>query len=76
MTPLQRTRKATKQTLEFVAAAVDSDTGNISRIERGIQTPSASLAEKLAKHFGPPLTDIQILCPEQFADKGTVAPAQ
>lgn len=76
MTPLQRTRKASKQTLEFVAAAVDSDTGNISRIERGIQTPSTALAKKLAKHFGPPLTEAQILCPELFADKGTVASAQ
>lgn len=76
MTPLQRARKAAKQTLEFVAAAVDSDSGNISRIERGAQTPSMALTKKLAEHFGPPLTEAQILCPEQFGDKGTVAPAQ
>lgn len=75
MTPLQRARKSTKQTLEFVAAAVDSDTGNISRIERGIQTPSMALTKKLVKHFGPPLSDVQILCPEKFSDKATVAPA-
>lgn len=76
MTPLQRARKAAGQTIETVAAAVNSDTGNISRIERGIQTPSMALTKKLIKHFGPPLSDAQILCPEQFADKGTVAPAQ
>lgn len=76
MTPLQRARKAAKQTLEFVAAAVDSDTGNLSRIERGVQAPSASLAKKLAEHFGPPLTDAHVLCPDLFADKGTVAPVQ
>lgn len=75
MTPLQSARKSAKQTLEFVAAAVGSDTGNISRIERGIQTPSTALTKKLLNHFGS-ITDVQILCPDQFVDKDTVAPAQ
>lgn len=75
MTPLKAARKRAGQTLEVVASAVGTDTGNLSRIERGDQTPSASLAEKLAKHFGSPLTSAQVTCPALFADEASVTDA-
>lgn len=54
--------------LEQVASATGTDTGNLSRIERGFQTPSQALAKKLADYFGPPITEIHIFLPEKFAD--------
>ena len=65
-TPLKAMRKARNQTLEAVAAAVGTDAGNLSRIENSKQKASPELAEKLAKHFGYAITEIQILYPERF----------
>lgn len=62
-TPLRAIRKAKKQTLDTVAAATGTDAGNLSRIERGIQTPSSRLAKAIAKHFGSEITEAQIMCP-------------
>lgn len=66
--PLRALRKSRHLSLEQVAAATGTDTGNLSRIERGAQTPSKALAKKLADYFGPPLTEIHIFFPEKFAD--------
>lgn len=67
MTPLKSARKRAGKTLEIVSAAVGSDTGNLSRIERGLQVPSKDLTEKLVNYFGGEITETQIIYPERFA---------
>ena len=63
---LKKLRKQRKETVYDVAAATGTNAGNISRIENGLQKPSPGLAEKLAKHFGYAITEIQLLYPERF----------
>lgn len=74
--PLKQARLKREQTLQFVADAVGIDTGNLSRIERGIQVPSKELTEKLARHFDNEVTETQIIYPERFAVEANVAPGQ
>lgn len=74
--PLKQIRQKTNKTLQEVSAAVGSDTGNLSRIERGIQVPSKDLTEKLVKYFDNKITEIEILYPERFSVEANVAPAQ
>lgn len=50
-------------TLEQVSAAVGIDTGNLSRIERGAQVPSAARTARLAKFFAGAVTETQIIYP-------------
>jgi transcriptional regulator with XRE-family HTH domain len=66
-TPLRTLRLQRGQTLMEVGRAVGIDHGNLSRIETGKQQASPALAERLAKHFGYAITEIQILYPERFA---------
>ncbi|MDR0703200.1 MAG: helix-turn-helix domain-containing protein [Azoarcus sp.] len=66
--PLKNARLRHGQTLQSVAAAVGTDTGNLSRIERGRQVPSKDLAERLSQHFGGEVTETEIIWPERFAD--------
>ena len=67
-TPLRKIRKARGLTLAKLAELTGSDAGNISRIERGIQTPSKELAEKLASVFSQNvITEIEIIFPERFS---------
>lgn len=67
ITPLRRARKARNLTLSDVCSRIPRlDTGNLSRIERGEQRPSAETAEALAKFFDNEVTEIQILYPERF----------
>ncbi len=65
---LEKLRKQRNQTLAEVAQAVGCDAAHLSRVERGIFRPSPKLAERLAKHFGYAITEIEILYPERFAD--------
>ena len=65
--PLKQARLKHEKTLQEVADAVGTDTGNLSRIERGQQVPSKELTEKLAKYFGGEITELQIIYPERFA---------
>lgn len=66
-TPLKKARMTKKLTLEQVAEAVGSDSGNISRIERGKQNPSKEMVTKLVALFADEgLTELQILFPERF----------
>lgn len=65
ITPLRQARKRRGLTIQHVSNAVGIDTGNLSRIERGIQVPSKQLAEKLARFFGD-LNELQIIYPERF----------
>jgi transcriptional regulator with XRE-family HTH domain len=64
---LRQARERAGQTIVEVCKAVSVDPGNLSRVENGKQKPSTELAEKLAKHFGEPLTEMQILYPERFS---------
>lgn len=49
--PLRSARKQRGMTLQEAAALVDTDIGNLSRIERG-QLPSPKLAIRLSSAFG------------------------
>jgi len=78
MTPLKRARLEKKWTLADVSARLVQigdaiDSGNLSRIERGVQRASATLAESLSKVFGGEITEIHILYPERFPDSGEEA---
>lgn len=65
--PLKQVRLKHEKTLQEVSAAVESDTGNLSRIERGLQVPSKDMTERLVKYFGGEITETQIIYPERFA---------
>lgn len=67
MTPLKKVRIKNEETLQDVAKVVGVDTGNLSRIERGLQVPSKDLAAKLASHFNHEVTEMHILFPERFS---------
>lgn len=64
--PLKQERLKRDKTLQEVANAVGIDTGNLSRIERGLQVPSKDLTEKLAKFFDNKVTETEIIYPERF----------
>lgn len=65
MTPLRKARRIKGDTLLEVAAAVGSDVGNLSRIERAAQRCNTPLAERLARYFGT-VSEIEILYPERY----------
>lgn len=78
MTPLKRARIARKWTLADVSARLallgdPIDSGNLSRVERGVQRASTPLAENLSKVFDGEITEIHILYPERFRDSGEQA---
>ena len=66
MSPLKTLREKRGESLHAVASAVGTDAGNLSRIDNGKQHASLALAEKLVKHFGYAINEIQILYPERF----------
>lgn len=70
MTPLKAIRRKRNLTLVEVATAVETDSGNLSRIENAKQTASPDLAERLSKYFGCAITEVQILYPERFMQEG------
>lgn len=68
-TPLKRLRLARGKTLKAVADGVNSDPGNISRIERGKQC-SPALAAKLVAFFGADaISELEILYPQRYPTK-------
>ena len=67
--PLKAVRTRRGQTLDQVSQSVGTDSGNLSRIENGKQKASPDLAERLARHFGGEITELQILYPERFSSK-------
>ncbi|MBB1617129.1 transcriptional regulator [Pseudomonas sp. UMC65] len=85
MTPLKLARTQRRWTLKDVSARLAQlggqvDTGNLSRIERGEQRASVSLAESLCRVFNTELaddqkelTEIHILYPERFKGSAEVA---
>lgn len=70
ITPLRKARINANLTIVEVASAVKCDPGNLSRMERGIQRPTAEMAEKLAQLFKPELSELQVLYPERFIEQG------
>ena len=73
--PLKQARLRRNATLTEVSEAVNTNRGNLSRIENGLQKARPKLAEKLATYFGHEITEIQILYPERYspADAGADA---
>ncbi|MCG8004674.1 MAG: helix-turn-helix transcriptional regulator [Candidatus Thiodiazotropha lotti] len=51
-------RKRRKLTLEQMGECWDTDPGNLSRVERGLQRPSISLAERISEDTGLSLDEI------------------
>ena len=74
--PLKQVRLKRGKTIQEVADAVGIDTGNLSRIERGLQVPSKSLTEKLARFFDNDVTETQIIYPERFAQQNEPTAAE
>lgn len=68
--PLRKARERRNLTLQDIAAAVGSDVGNMSRIERGVQTPSAELAEKICAIFQGEINELQLIYPQRYLDLG------
>jgi transcriptional regulator with XRE-family HTH domain len=66
ISPLRAIREKRGLSLKTVADAVATDPGNLSRVERGEQTPSKELAEELCKYFDYALTEIEIFYPERY----------
>ena len=66
MTPLKKIRLERRQSAQSIARALGVDPATISRVERGLARCSPDLAERLAKHFGGAITELQILYPERF----------
>jgi transcriptional regulator with XRE-family HTH domain len=66
ISPLKAARQKRERTLHEVAAAVGTDTGNLSRIERGLQVPNKELTDALVRYYGGEVTEIQIMWPEKF----------
>jgi transcriptional regulator with XRE-family HTH domain len=50
----------------MLAAQVGVDNSSLSRIERGLQSPSADLAERLVKAFKGGITEVEILYPHRY----------
>ena len=65
-TPLKQTRLRRHGTLAEVATAVETNPGNLSRIETAKQKASPKRAEKLARYYGHEVTEMQILYPERY----------
>lgn len=59
-TLLRAERKARGLSVRAVAAAIDVDPSNLSRIELGSQTPTKTIARKLFAYYGGavPIADI------------------
>jgi len=74
MTPLRKARKAKGWSLAELCARLaaigeQADTGNLSRIERGVQRPSAQMAENIVRVIGrKSLTEIHVIYPERFME--------
>jgi transcriptional regulator with XRE-family HTH domain len=74
--PLRQARRLMKKTSIEVCRelkdkyGVSVDTGNLSRYERGKQSPSSETAAVLAAYYSKTgLTELHILYPERYADQ-------
>lgn len=67
-TPLGKLLRAVGLTTTDVSSVIGLNTGNISRLENGINRPSPETAEKLSAFFRGALTEIHLIYPERFPD--------
>ncbi|MFS1563798.1 MAG: helix-turn-helix domain-containing protein [Candidatus Arsenophonus phytopathogenicus] len=65
-TPLRKIRIENELTIVQVVTAINCDAGNLSRLERGTQSASLELAEKLSRFYEGKISEIQILYPQRF----------
>ena len=65
-TPLRQARKSAGYSLAYVEQSTGIDRAALSRIERGLQGATPSVAEKLALFFGHRVTEMQILYPQRY----------
>lgn len=65
-TPLRKIKIENELTIVQVANTINCDAGNLSRLERGTQSASLELAEKLARFYKGKISEIQILYPQRF----------
>jgi len=63
---LREMRKLEGTTLSEVSEAIQLHPANLSRIERGLQTPSTELAERLSQYYDGKINEMQILYPERY----------
>ena len=69
--PIRCLRRERKLTLEQVAIVVGTDTGNLSRIERGQQVCGPELAERIARFYRVPET--MVLYPDRYMRQESAA---
>lgn len=69
-TPLKRLREERGESVRHVAAAIGTSPSNLSRIENAEHRSSPEIAERLARHFGHAITELQILYPERYMTRG------
>lgn len=65
-THLRKLRTEKGITISELAAAVQIDVGNLSRIERGIQLTSLENAKRIVDYFNGAITEMEILYPNKF----------
>jgi len=66
--PLRQAREKRGMTLNALAKKVGSDVGNLSRIERGVQTPNVQLAERICREFNGDVSELQLIYPSRYAE--------
>ncbi|WMY72763.1 helix-turn-helix transcriptional regulator [Buttiauxella selenatireducens] len=64
--PLRILRKSQGHTLSQVAAVIEIDPANLSRIERGQQIASLEVAEKLVDFYSGLINELQIFYPQRY----------
>ncbi|BDM64570.1 hypothetical protein NFHSH190041_20220 [Shewanella sp. NFH-SH190041] len=67
MNTLRQLRRSKNLSAIEVARAIQSDVGNVSRIERGKQHPTFRTAKKLAEFYGVTVGEIYNLLPLENA---------
>lgn len=65
-THLRKLRTEKGMTISELAAAVQIDVGNLSRIERGKQLTSLENAKRIVDYFNGAITEMEILYPNKF----------
>lgn len=70
VTPLKKAREERGESVRQVAASVGTSPSNLSRIENAEHRSSPEIAERLARHFGHAITELQILYPERYMTRG------
>jgi transcriptional regulator with XRE-family HTH domain len=67
-TRLRKARLKRGETTYEVAAKVGVSQAQYHRVETGMSGASRELAERLARHFGDAVTEMEILYPERYVE--------